>query len=214
MILDRVKIVPWYYGQMQVVATQLIKKSEVVLIEDPLMEVEHNSGIGCILLLEKLLNDKEKLDEFISWNLRKDHVTPFFILKMHNDELRKMVKEYDFNIIDIYILVVINAINFDGKPGLYKIASRINHSCIPNCQQEIDGSRRFTALRNIREGEPITYNYLGEHKSDYFNKRISLYILGFMCKCDVCKNVIIPELEDRIIEVCKTINDLVELDWR
>jgi hypothetical protein len=213
MILDRVKIVPWYYGQVQVVATQNIKKSDVILIEDPLIEIEKVSFKVCISLLKKLLDDKEKLTEFMSWNLRKDHDKPFFILKIQNNGLQEIINNYDFDIRSIFKLIIINAIDFDNKSGLYKIASRINHSCIPNCKQEEDKSRRFTALRNIREGEPITYNYLNDTEADYFSKQVMLYFLGFMCKCDICKGIFIPGLKNKIIEACRNINEMIEVDW-
>lgn len=56
------------------------------------------------------------------------------------------------------------------------IARYINHSCRPNCEPEIERGRIFIdAIRNIKEGEELTYDY-GE---EYFNEHIRPY----GCRC-------------------------------
>jgi len=45
--------------------------------------------------------------------------------------------------------------NFDWNPARY-----LNHSCAPNCEAEFIDSRLWiTALRDIRAGEELTFNY-------------------------------------------------------
>lgn len=58
-------------------------------------------------------------------------------------------------------------------------ARYINHSCKPNAEVEIYKGRVFIfALRAIKEGEAITYDYGKEYCDEYFAKD--------GCKCDSC----------------------------
>jgi hypothetical protein len=66
--LHKVTVIPWFKNQVQVVAVEPVKKGEIALEEDPLISIDlqlHNLP----QLLEKLLLDKDKLEEFESWNL-------------------------------------------------------------------------------------------------------------------------------------------------
>ena len=59
------------------------------------------------------------------------------------------------------------------------VARYINHSCKPNCvARRIDRSIRIFALRNIKPGEELTYDY-GE---EYFEE----FIAPSGCKCCRC----------------------------
>ncbi len=59
------------------------------------------------------------------------------------------------------------------------IARYINHSCVPNCEADgPEGKVYIWALRNIRAGEELTYDY-GE---EYFEKHIK----PKGCKCPKC----------------------------
>ncbi|MBL7045412.1 MAG: SET domain-containing protein [Parcubacteria group bacterium] len=65
----------------------------------------------------------------------------------------------------------------DGSPR-YNTARYINHSCRENCESEIDGSHVYIyAIKNIKEGEELTYDY----GKEYFDE----YIKGH-CKCGHC----------------------------
>ncbi len=56
------------------------------------------------------------------------------------------------------------------------LARYINHSCVPNCEADgPEGKVYISALRNIKEGEELTYDY-GE---EYFDKHIG----PKLCKC-------------------------------
>ncbi len=59
------------------------------------------------------------------------------------------------------------------------LARYINHSCKPNCEADVSRKKVFIyALKKIREGEELTYDY-GE---EYFNE----YIKPHGCKCGSC----------------------------
>jgi len=56
----------------------------------------------------------------------------------------------------------------------------INHGCYPNCKILIKNRRiNIHALRNIKAGEELTYNY----GKEYFNA----YIKPSGCKCKKCR---------------------------
>ncbi len=66
----------------------------------------------------------------------------------------------------------------DGK-SRKNLARYINHSCRPNCDTEVKGSRVFvTARRKIRSGEELSYDY----GKEYFDEHIK----PFGCKCLRC----------------------------
>jgi uncharacterized protein len=66
----------------------------------------------------------------------------------------------------------------DGSPRT-NVARYINHSCKPNCVARIIArSIRIFALRNIKPGEELTYNY----GKEYFDALIG----PSGCKCSHC----------------------------
>lgn len=59
-------------------------------------------------------------------------------------------------------------------------AQYINHCCEPNCESEIIDGRAFViALRTIREGEELTYDY----HLDYEGKQTAEIRRKFACRC-------------------------------
>lgn len=95
-----------------------------------------------------------------------------------------------------YVGPMLTAAQADEKGGqyLFEISSRrtidgatrkntaryINHSCAPNADAFIEGSRVFIyAKRLIKAGEEISYNY----GKDFFNE----YIKPKGCRCVKCK---------------------------
>ena len=62
------------------------------------------------------------------------------------------------------------------------IARYINHSCKPNAESDVKPRKRrvfIRAIKNIEEGEEITYDYGAE----YFKA----YLKPIGCKCDACE---------------------------
>ena len=58
-----------------------------------------------------------------------------------------------------YIFAIDDEHDLDGNVD-WNPARFLNHSCEPNCEaQFIDGHIWFVAIRNIRAGEEITFNY-------------------------------------------------------
>jgi len=67
----------------------------------------------------------------------------------------------------------------DGASRL-NVARYINHSCKPNCEIDIKRGRIYVfALRKIKTGEELTYDY----DTEYFDE----FIKPFGCRCQKCK---------------------------
>jgi len=65
-----------------------------------------------------------------------------------------------------YIFDLDDEFDVDGNAP-WNLARFINHSCAPNCEAELDGGRIWIlALRDIKEGEELTFNY-GYDLEDY-----------------------------------------------
>ncbi|MBU2158877.1 SET domain-containing protein [Patescibacteria group bacterium] len=77
-----------------------------------------------------------------------------------------------------YLFEISKNKTIDGKPKDNK-AGYINHACKPNCETDIHKGRVYIlALRIIKEGEQLTYDY-GE---EYVNE----FIKPLGCKCESC----------------------------
>lgn len=78
-----------------------------------------------------------------------------------------------------YLFEISSKRTIDGK-GRENLARYINHSCDPNCETEIDGSRVFVwSLKNdIQQKDELTYDY----GKEYFDE----YIKPKGCRCKKC----------------------------
>lgn len=84
-----------------------------------------------------------------------------------------------------YLFDINSKWTINGTPRS-NLARYINHSCRPNCEADVSGKKVFIyALRRIKEGEELNYDY-GE---EYFDE----YIKPHKCKCGHC----LPEKKKR-----------------
>lgn len=102
-----------------------------------------------------------------------DFVIEYIGIKKENKDIEFHTGKYLFEIDDKYTI--------DGSPR-WNLARYINHSCRPNCEVEIDKNNKILiqAVKNIKEGEEITYDY----GKEYFNE----FIKPIGCKCTKCIN--------------------------
>ena len=100
-----------------------------------------------------------------------DFVIEYIGIKRENKDIEYHTGKYLFEIDDKYTI--------DGSPR-WNLARYINHSCRPNCEVEInkEGKILIEAIKNIKEGEEITYVYGKEYFSDF--------ITPIGCKCIKC----------------------------
>ncbi len=62
----------------------------------------------------------------------------------------------------------------------YNKARYINHSCKPNCEADgPDGHVYISAIKNIKAGEELNYDYGEEYFDEYLSKG--------RCECESCK---------------------------
>jgi hypothetical protein len=79
--------------------------------------------------------------------------------KEAEDRVTETIGNADENNGAVYIFELNKRHDIDGKVP-YNTARFINHSCDPNCETEIiRGHIWITALRDIKKGEEISYNY-------------------------------------------------------
>ncbi len=151
-------------------ATQPIKKDTVIFQEAPLI----NGGAEWL--------QKEASFMVLSEAKKRDYMSLYSYCKCHESPC----KETPF-------MKIYNANNFEvrntGTNVVYKIASRINHACIPNA------FRRFTkagnivlfSTENIKRGEEITLDYVGAGAAPVSMRRQYLSDkFGFDCRCKGC----------------------------
>ncbi len=74
----------------------------------------------------------------------------------------------------VYVFELNKRFDIDGSP-LYNKARYINHSCSPNCEVDvIRGHIWISSIKNIKEGEELSYDYGYEFDEDYKDH---------VCKC-------------------------------
>ncbi len=72
--------------------------------------------------------------------------------------------------VNLYIFNVNKKVDIDGSPR-WNIARYANHSCVPNAEAVNDNDRIFIeAIKTIRAGEEITYDYGKEYYEDILVK--------------------------------------------
>ncbi len=100
-----------------------------------------------------------------------DFVIEYVGIKRKNKDIEYHTGKYLFEVDDKFTI--------DGSPR-WNLARYINHSCRPNAEVEIDknGKILIEAIKNIKEGEEVTYDY----GKEYFNE----FIKPIGCKCEKC----------------------------
>ena len=81
----------------------------------------------------------------------------------------------------------------DDLAGVYKLLSRINHSCCPNviCQWRAETPLKIEviAATSIRKGKELAVSYIGDDifaLDTYEERRQQLENWNFQCSCEVC----------------------------
>jgi uncharacterized protein len=90
-------------------------------------------------------------------------------------------KPKDDAVINKYLFELDGRWTIDGSVRA-NVARYINHACKPNAESDVMPRKKqilIRALRDIREGEEINYDY----GPDYFK----MYIKPFGCKCVSCR---------------------------
>ncbi len=76
-----------------------------------------------------------------------------------------------------YLFEISKKWTLDGR-GRENTARYINHSCVPNCEADVRGTRVYIeAIKNIKPGDELTYDY----QKEYFDE-----FLKGKCLCSKC----------------------------
>ena len=95
---------------------------------------------------------------FASKNIKKGTKIIYYIGKIITKKQTENNPKFD-NDKAIYLFNLNNRYDLDGDFA-YNTARLINHSCDPNCETDIiRGKIWINAIKNIKQGEELTYDY-------------------------------------------------------
>ena len=176
-------------------ATQSIERGERILCERPLLRIR-------ILLppLEKV--DVRELYHTFS-NLPAEEQRNYLQLHAPQIQIDRVAHEIGANVPEeiqerareLTAILRTNAIQLDSETGtdpstcgVFRIASRINHSCCPNASyiwNERIGCLSVHAVKPISIDEEVTINYVSTlFDRHYRQQKLERY--GFICACPAC----------------------------
>ena len=102
----------------------------------------------------------------------------------------------------VYIFELNSKYDIDGSPA-YNKARYINHSCDPNCEVDIvKGEIWISAIKNIKKGEELFYDYGYSFDKDDFRDHI--------CKCGSKKCIGFIISSDEWNKYLKYLNKLIK----
>ena len=154
------------------IAVQEIPKGCRIFAEEP------------IFTIPRLANNNSEISKIIAAKLQKatkDTQRDFFAL--HNN--------FAGSLSPFLGIVKTNTLPLGTEAmegGIFLQASRINHSCLPNCQHTWNASRgeeTIHAVRNIAKGEEITISYSDTGPSKERQTQLKKGF-AFECICDLC----------------------------
>ncbi len=203
---DEVKWEVTYWGQtkeMQLMATTPIQPDEIILTERALVfahEEEHPSGHSWALV-DKIMSSASLLNTYYSWRLKAaTTVYDAADTKVEKELARKHRRPREMVRTLYYSVATNNIACFDSVKGvesygLYRVLSRVNHSCEPNAQiGTLDASGQEMAIfasTLIAAGEAITWSYMGTDPSflegSFEERNLQLFNhYRFVCRCARC----------------------------
>ena len=189
--------------EKQLLATAPIRPDEIILTERPLvfvLEGEHSSGHSWALV-DKIMRSASLTDAYYSWRLKAtktvydaaDTKVEKELARKHRRP-REMIRTLYYNVATNNITCFNSEEGFESY-GLYRVLSRVNHSCQPNAQVgTLDAKGQEMALiasRPIPTGEAITWSYMGTNQSflegSFEERNVQLFNhYRFVCHCKRC----------------------------
>ena len=158
-----------------------IKSGTIILNDKPLLSLSRNNNDNDN---ESIINQFKELSKE-----NKEKISGY-----HNQ-----IDSNDSDILGLYFTNAFSIINDESeiKSGFFPNIARMNHSCLSNCEvlsSDINTkSRSIIALFDIKKGEELTINYIGNsyYTLSMAQKVRKQYILSnynFDCKCIHCTN--------------------------
>lgn len=189
--------------EKQLMATAPIRPEEIILTERPLvfvLEGEHPSGHSWALV-DKIMRSASLTDAYYSWRLKAtkavydaaDTKVEKELARKHRRP-REMVRTLYYSVATNNITCFNTEEGFESY-GLYRVLSRVNHSCQPNAEVgTLDAKGQEVALiasKPIPTGEAITWSYMGTNQSflegSFEERNMQLFNhFRFVCRCERC----------------------------
>ncbi|KAF8424472.1 hypothetical protein EV426DRAFT_598086 [Tirmania nivea] len=172
------------------IATTAIPPGTVILTEAPLFQYPSSSSTHIPLsVLNKYITDAV-------FKLPKEKQGVFLALHCAQSKATSLAPPF-------LAICITNAFGLGGtgsQSGIFEIASRFNHSCLPNAHhvwKQERGVMEVTATSDIPEGTEITMSYLA--LSEFFRPHKARQGIleeryGFRCDCGACAG---PEVQAR-----------------
>ena len=136
----------------------------------------HGTGVFANQIIPK----KTKVIEYIGRKVSKSEGD-----KISEKRLKKYLNSKKTG--SVYVFELNKRFDIDGSP-LYNKARYINHSCSPNCEVDIiRGHIWISSIKNISEGEELSYDYgyeFDENYKDHVCKCGSKNCIGFIISKD------------------------------
>ncbi|KAF7511419.1 hypothetical protein GJ744_004608 [Endocarpon pusillum] len=165
-----------------------IPRGTRIIAEPPLMKLDQ---VGNSITIWKAFNklkplEKEKYLELHHLECDKEYELMNPALEKNRQKLRiaKVLAIYRLN----------KSICHAGTIVVSYLPSRFNHSCLPNtkCAENPnlgDGVSTIHAVRDIKEGEELTYPYVPDFNRPKDQRQGTLYWQGgFLCLCEACSD--------------------------
>lgn len=197
-----VRIAQWA-GEKQLVAARDVAAGAMLVGEYPVAFVETREGeddIGPWLLLECILTSTSMYERVVAEDLK---LTKWPLGKDDETRLERLSQTYKRNpkkLAQLYHRVAANNLRYAGVEvtgyGIWPTISRSNHSCDPNSQpramRKVPLGEFLIALRPIREGEPVCWNYFSDPaflELGWYERNAQLHRdFQFLCRCPRCES--------------------------
>lgn len=156
---------------LAVFTTRKIKAGTLLLVETPLINLSKHEEDDPAAV--------EREFSRLSRSVQKQYLRLFDAQKSRMSRVASIYYSNCYNC---------DAFRKDQGSAIGALASRINHSCVPNVQFSYHkGEMRFHAIRDIPRGKEVTSNYdkaVFESKAKRQRKQQIYY--GFVCRCEAC----------------------------
>jgi hypothetical protein len=158
-------------------ATRKIKAGTLVLAEPALISLDKHEE-----------DDSTAIEREYSKLSRVDQKTYLQLFDAEKSRMSRVVSIYYSNCYNCDSFKKADSDGQQGGSAIGALASRINHSCVPNVQFSFsDNEMRFHAIRDIPRGKELCSNY---DKSVFEpaakRQRKQQFYYGFVCRCEAC----------------------------
>lgn len=199
-----------------VIATRPICKGELVLAESPLMRITMSHYLAeDVEAVFETLGEEQKV-AYMSLasahgqdpSLYPSATSPSVTNKRERRRIQEQHEARTNDVRTVFSIFITNAMQVEEGAGIFELASRFNHDCVPNACFSWDEGRQLEtvhAVKDITEGEascPIPF--IGDvfridaaqeitlcYCDPYFDismRRWELKHYGFQCRCKACIN--------------------------